>query len=107
MFWVILFSCVGEILAIWLTKKLTGDQGAGRLAGGCFSLLIGAFMYQAAKIQMVVVDGYTWEGRLTSHEKWYYFLLYFGLFMLLMGVIECMYAFYNRITDIQRSSVDD
>ena len=102
MFGVILFSCVGEVFVIWLTKKITDDQGASILAGGCFSLLIGAFMYQAAKIQMIVVDGYTWEGSLSSHEKWYYFLLYFGLFMLLMGIIECLSVFYNRIADIHK-----
>ena len=89
---------IGDVVCALIVKKIKKDDSFYmNAAASAFNLLAGAIMHEYAKIQMYVVDGYTWEGFLTEHESFVYTMNYMGLVIGLMGFIGLFLACFDAI----------
>lgn len=85
---------MGEIVVRAIMKCFFNDNNKSKLAFHSITAFLGTIVYETAKLEMEF-SHYTWEGHLTSHEEYYYFLRYFGLVLILFGIIGAIFCFYD------------
>lgn len=88
---------VAIALQVIVKAKIGTDEGANMVAMGATDLMLGRIWYEAARINMEF-DRYTWIGKLTGHEMFYYFMLYGGLIISIVGAVTIMAGFYWKIS---------
>jgi hypothetical protein len=93
---------VGELIVKAIVTALRTKE-LGEFSTHIFDVLIGAIIYEIAIIDFEFAH-YTWIGKLTDHEKFYYFLRYYGLLLIVLGILVMIFKFYARICDISNSA---
>ena len=95
---ILIVSVVVAIASQVIVKaKIGTDEGANMVAMGATDLMLGRIWYEAARINMEF-DRYTWIGKLTGHEMFYYCMLYGGLIIAIAGVVTIIAGFYWKIS---------
>ncbi len=93
---IFILLAIGELVCGAILKAVKGgDPLYGTLGRAVFSLFMGVLMYDYARIQMTVVDRYTWEGNLTEHEIFVYAINYSGLIFALCGALGIIMCFLD------------
>lgn len=91
----LLLVAAGCIVNWWVSSK-TEDAPRGLLAGGCFDLSVGYLICHIANIRMEYFGGADWDGIMNDFEEWTRFWCFFGPVILLAGIVQIVFAFYNR-----------
>lgn len=99
MFMLIVGLIAGIVLQLVIKEKIGSDVGANMIAGGVSDLVTGKIWYDAACINMEF-DHYTWIGKLTGHEIFYYFCLYGGLIVMFIGIAMVIAGFYWKLSNM-------
>ena len=96
--------CVGEVILYAVVRAKTEDENKGALAGHCFNVFAGTFLYEYTRQNIQYDDFfqeylYDYNGTFYDFEKWHYFANYLGLALALAGVVGVIWVFYKALTE--------